>query len=116
MHSAYLTVIILAAAANLYAGISDFTRPQWLLMNLTRLQLEDRWLPALGIFKILGALGLLAGIAQPQIGVAAAAGLILYFIGAVLTVLRARWYANLPFPLTWLALAVGSFALRLLVT
>lgn len=33
------------------------------------------------------------------------AGLDLYFIGAIITVLRARWYANLPFPLTWFALS-----------
>jgi hypothetical protein len=48
-------------------------------------------------------------------GVAAAAGLVLYFVGAMVTVLRARWYANLPFPLTWLALTVASFALCLRV-
>jgi uncharacterized membrane protein len=115
MHSAYLMVIVLAAAANFYAGVSDFTRPQWLMTNLKRLGVEERWLPTLGVLKILGGLGLLAGTAVPEIGVAAAAGLVLYFIGAMVTVLRARWYANLPFPLTWLALAVGSFVLRLLV-
>lgn len=115
MHSAYLIVIILAAAANIYAGISDFTRPQWLLANMKRLEFDERWLPTLGVLKILGGLGLVAGIALPQIGVAAAAGLVLYFLCAMLTVLRARWYANLPFPLTWFVLAVGSFVLRLLV-
>jgi hypothetical protein len=109
MHSAYLIVIILAAGANIYAGICDFTRPNWLLANIKRLQVEERWLPTLGVLKLLGGLGLLAGIAVPQIGVAAAAALVLYFVAATVTVLRARWYANLPFPLTWLALAVGSF-------
>ena len=115
MHSAYLTVVVLASAANFYAGVSDFTRPQWLITNIERLGMEERWLPTLGVLKIIGGLGLLAGIALPQIGVAAAAGLVVYFIGAMVTVLRARWYVNLPFPLTWLALAIGSFVLRLLV-
>lgn len=114
MHTAYLIVIALAAAANVYAGISDFTRPPWLLANIKRLEVKERWLPTLGILKLLGGLGLLAGIAVPQIGVAAAGGLVLYFVGAMVTVLRARWYANLPFPLTWFALAAGSFVLRLL--
>lgn len=109
MHSAYLIVIILSAAANFYAGISDFTRPPWLLANLKRLEIEERWLPTLGILKLLGGLGLIVGFAVPQIGVAAAGGLVLYFVGAMFTVLRARWYTNLPFPLTWLALAVASF-------
>jgi len=109
VHSAYLIVIVFAAAANIYAGICDFTRPNWLLANMKRLEVEERWLPTLGVLKLLGGLGLLAGISVPQVGVAAGAGLILYFVAAVVTVLRARWYANLPFPLTWLALAVGSF-------
>jgi hypothetical protein len=109
MHSAYLMVIILAAAANFYAGICDFTRPDWLLVNMKRLGVGERWLPTLGVLKLPGGLGLLAGFAVPQIGVAAAGGLVVYFVGAMVTVLRARWYANLPFPLAWLALAVGSF-------
>ena len=113
MHSAYLIVIALAAAANIYAGVSDFTRPHWLITNIKRLQVEERWLPTLGALKLLGGLGLLAGIAVPQIGVAAAAGLVLYFVGAMVTVVRARWYANLPFPLAWFALAAGSFVLYL---
>ena len=62
MHSAYLIVIFLAAAANIYAGICDFTRPDWLLANMKRLEVEERWLPTLGILKLLGGLGLLAGI------------------------------------------------------
>jgi len=113
MHPTFLIVIILTAAANLYAGISDFTRPQWLMTNIGRLGVEARWLPTLGILKLLGGIGVLTGILVPEIGVAAAAGLVVYFIGAVATVLRARWYSNLPFPLTWLALAVGSFVLSL---
>lgn len=115
MHSAYLIVILLASAANIYAGTVDFTRPKWLLSNTERLKVNEGWLPALGILKLLGAFGLLVGIAVPQIGVAAAAGLVLYFVGAMVTVLRVRWYANLPFPLTWFALAIGSLVLYLRV-
>ncbi len=114
MHSAYLIVIVLAAAANFYAAISDFTRPKWLLANIERLRIPEHWLPMLGGLKLLGALGLLVGIAIPQIGIAAAAGLAVYFVGAMVTVLRARWYANLPFPLTWLTLAIVSLVLGLI--
>lgn len=114
MHSAYLIVISLAAAANIYAGICDFARPNWLMANMKRLNVKERWLPTLGVLKLLGGLGLLAGIPVPWIGVAAAAGLVLFFVSAIVTALRARWYAHLPFPLIWLALAVGAlvFSLR----
>lgn len=113
MHSAYPIVILLAAAANVFAGVVDFVRPKWLLSNMERLGVEERWLPTLGILKLLGALGLLVGVEVPKIGVFAAAGLVLYFVGATVVGLRARWYANLPFPLIWLALAVGSLVLYL---
>lgn len=109
MHSAYLTVIFIAAAANIYAGICDFARPRWLLANMKKLEVKERWLQTLGVLKLLGGLGLLAGIDARAVGVAAATGLVLYFVAATFTVLRAHWYANLPFALTWLGLAVGSF-------
>lgn len=113
MHSAYLIVTVLAAAANIYAAISDFTRPNWLISNMKRLKVEERWLPTLGIVKLLGGVGLLAGIGIPQLGIATAACLVLYFLGAMVTVMRVGWYANLPFPLIFLALAIGSFVLCL---
>jgi hypothetical protein len=113
MHAAYLTVILVTAGANIYAGICDFTRPEWILANMKRLAVEERWLPTLGVLHLLGGIGLLAGLRIPEIGLAAAAGLVVFFLGAVVTSMRARWYAHLPFPLVWLVLAAGSFALIL---
>ncbi|HTW60575.1 MAG TPA: DoxX family protein [Terracidiphilus sp.] len=113
MHRAYLIVVILAASLNIYAATSDFTRPAWILGNMKTLGIEERWLPALGLLKALGALGLLAGIVIPWIGVAAAAGLVLFFVCAMAAALRVRWYAHLPFPLVWMVLVGASLVLRL---
>lgn len=113
MYLAYLIVTSLAAAANTYAAASDFTRPDWMLANMRRLGVRERSLPALGVLKALGAAGLVAGIWIPLIGVAAAVGLVLFFTGAIVTAMRARWYAHLPFPFVWLLLAVGALVLRL---
>lgn len=110
---AYLTVTILTAAANIYAAASDFRPPAWLLSTMKRLGVPERWLATLGILKGLGALGLLAGIAIPPIGVAAAAGLVLFFAGAIITAVRARWSAHVPYPVVWLLFAAGSLVLRL---
>jgi hypothetical protein len=74
------------------------------------------WLFTLGILKAAGALGLLVGIGIPLIGLAAAVGLVLFFIGAIIVVLRARWYSHLPWPATYLLLGVGSLVLRLAVS
>jgi hypothetical protein len=47
MHTAYLIVVILTAAANLYAASNDFTRPAWIVTNMKTLGIEEGWLPAL---------------------------------------------------------------------
>jgi hypothetical protein len=59
------------------------------------------------------AAGLLVGIAVPVIRLAAACGLILFFLGAIATATRADWYIHIPQPTAFLLLAVGSLALRL---
>jgi hypothetical protein len=110
--AACLVVTLLAAAANAYAATVDLARADRVLANMTRLGVPHQWLPTLGALKAAGALGLLVGLAVPGLGVAAAAGLVLYFAGAVVTVVRARWYAHV-YPLPFLLLAAGALVLRL---
>jgi DoxX-like family len=66
----------------------------------------------LGALEFAGAVGLLAGIAVPLLGAAAAIGLILYFVCAIFAHLRIGWYATLPFPAMLLSLAVAALVLR----
>jgi len=116
MFTAYIVVSIFTAAANTYAAIVDFRRPQWVVDNVTKWGGSHSWLFPLGVFKAAGVLGLLAGIGVPLIGVAAAIGLVLFFVGAIAVVIRARWYSHLRWPVTYLLLAVASLALRLTVS
>lgn len=51
------------------------------------------------------------GVFVPAIGIAAAIGIALYFAGAVITVLRAKSYAHVAFPLIYAAPAVATLAL-----
>ena len=113
MFTAYIAVTIFTAAANTYAAIVDFRRPQWVVDNITKCGGSHSWLFPLGALKAAGVLGLLVCIGVPQIGVAAAIGLVLFFVGAIAVVIRARWYSHPPWPSTYLLLAVGSLALRL---
>ena len=115
MFTAYTVVTIFTAAANTYAAIVDFRRPQWVVDNIARWGGSNSWLFPLGVLKVAGALGLLVGIAIPIIAVAAAIGLILFFVGAIAVVIRAGWYSHLPWPSTYLLLAVASPAFRLVV-
>jgi DoxX-like family len=112
MLTAYVVVTVLAAAANAFAAIADFLHPRWLLANMTRVGVPRSWLVSLGALKAAGALGLLVGLGVPLLGVVAAVGLVLFFVGAIVTHLRAHWYSFAQ-PAAFLLLAVGSLGLRL---
>jgi DoxX-like family len=47
----------------------------------------------------------------PVIGTIAGICLVLYFTGAVVTVVRARYFSHIPYPLIYLAPVVASMAL-----
>jgi hypothetical protein len=61
--------------------------------------------------KAAGALGLLVGLLVPSIGVLAGICLVLYFTGAVITVVRARWYSHIPYPLIYMAPVASALVL-----
>ncbi|MGP4016448.1 DoxX family protein [Saccharopolyspora sp. 5N708] len=116
MFTAYVIVAVLTAVANIGAAAVDFLRSEWVLGNMTSYGVPHSWLFPLGALKAAGALGLLVGLGVPQIGIAAAVGLVLYFVGAVIAVMRARWYSHIRYPAPFLLLAVGSLALGLAAT
>ena len=65
----------------------------------------------LGALKAAGALGLLVGIRVPLIGIAAAVGLVLFFVGAIITHLRGRDY-SFGLAIVFLLIAVAALVLR----
>jgi hypothetical protein len=113
MFTAYVIVTILAAAANTYAATNDFMRAEMVLASMNRLGVPESQLFLLGALKAAGAAGLLVGIGVPVIGLAAAVGLVLFFVGAIVTAVRAHWYTHIPQPAAFLMLASGSLVLGL---
>lgn len=73
-----------------------------------------RLLPVLAALEIAGAVGIVAGLWIEPLGIAAAAGLTAYFIGAVAGHLRVRDTKNLAMPLVPLALSVAVLVLRII--
>ncbi|MEO3746587.1 DoxX family protein [Plantactinospora sp. B5E13] len=112
MFAAYVTVTILAALLN---GITSFT---YLIgHDYPKAQADMKgvprsWLPVLGLLLAAGALGLLAGFVVPLLGVLAAVGLVLYFIGALITHLRVG-SRQLVGGVVFLATAVAALTLNL---
>ena len=113
MFTAYVVVTLMTIAANTLVAIGDFMRYKFVLNNMAKVGVPESWLTMLGILKAAGAGGLLLGlIGVPLIGTAAAIGLILFFVGAIITHLRARYY-SLGFPSAFLLLAVAALVLDL---
>jgi hypothetical protein len=111
MSVAYLVVVGLTAAMTIQAAALDLMRSDWVVTNMDNYGVPRSWLVPLGSLKAAGAVGLLIGIAVPLIGIAAAVGLVIYFIGAVVTVVRAHWYSHLQYPAPFLVLSAGSLVL-----
>jgi hypothetical protein len=111
MSTAHLVVTLLAAIMAAVSGVALLVRARFVVEGLTEYGVPTSWWPWLGAAKAAGALGLVAGLFVPDIGVLAAAGLVLYFVGAVITVVRARAYAHIPYPLLYLAPAAAALVL-----
>ncbi|RZS32844.1 DoxX-like protein [Herbihabitans rhizosphaerae] len=111
MSTAYVIVTIVGAVMVGFSAVSMFARTPWVVKPMEDYGVPESWLPWLGTAKAAGAAGLIVGLFVPAIGVAAAVCLVLYFIGAVITVIRAKWYSHIPFPLIYMAPAAVSLFL-----
>src|SRR5882724_13070079 len=115
MFTAYLIVTVLAAAANIFSAACDFVRYKKVSIAMTKAGVPESWMAMLGILKAAGALGLVVGIGVPLIGTAAAIGLILFFVGAIFTHLRAH-DQSFGLAVVFLLLAVAALVLRLILS
>lgn len=111
MSTAYVVVTLLAAAMAGFSAACVFARAKWVMEPIAEYGVPRSWLPWLGAAKAAGAIGLVIGLFVPVIGAMAGIGLVLYFTGAVITVVRARWFSHIPFPLVYMAPVVGSLVL-----
>ncbi|OQD53597.1 hypothetical protein BM536_025115 [Streptomyces phaeoluteigriseus] len=111
MSTAYVVVTVLGAVLAGFSAASLLLGAEWTVKPLTDYGVPRSWWPWLGAAKAAGAAGLLVGLLVPVIGAPAAAGLVLYFLGAVVTVLRARWFSHVAFPLVYAAPSAASLVL-----
>lgn len=112
LFTAYVVVTICTIAVNGFAAVADFSRARFVLATMAEVHVPEPWLPLLGALKAAGAVGLLVGLVWLRpIGIAAAIGLVLFFIGAIATHVRAGVLYNVAFPGFFLTLAVASLVL-----
>ena len=88
MFAAYVTVTIIASVVNGIAAVTYLIGHEYPKAQADMKRLPRTWVPALGMLLAAGSSGLLAGFAVPVLGKLAAAGLVLYFLGALFAHLR----------------------------
>jgi hypothetical protein len=113
MSIAYLAVTAVTVLATGGIGAAAAARAPFVVAFMHEVGVPESWLPKLAALKLAGALGLLAGLAVQPIGIAAGVGLVLYFVGAVSTHIRARVISSIGFPATYLGLSTASLALAI---
>ncbi|MFY9767672.1 MAG: DoxX family protein [Mycobacterium sp.] len=112
MTTACVVVTLFTAVITAAVGVADLIPAGFVLANSAEVHVPRSWLPMLGTVKLAGAIGLLVGlVALPAIGIAAATGLLLFFIGALIAHVRARALYNIAFPGAYLALSAASLVL-----
>ena len=111
MFAAYVVVTLMAIAASTFVAIANFMRLEFVLVTAAKVSVPESWITMLGTLNAAAAFGLLLGlIGVPLIGQAAAAGLVMYFVGAIVTHLRVRDYSIGP-AVAFLLLAVAALVL-----
>jgi hypothetical protein len=108
----YATVVAVMAAMNLAIAVADLARADFVLTNMDEVKVPRTWLAGLALLKITGTVGLLLGFFGIYIiAIPAAAGLVVFFTGAIVTHIKARVLHNVAFPGSYLALAIASLVL-----
>jgi len=107
MHITYLAVTSLAALMNGYAATMNFIGAEFVKVVADKVQVSQAWMVPFGVLLAAGVIGLAAGFAVPALGIAAAIGLVAYFICALGAHIRVR-DRNVGGAITFLLLAVAA--------
>ena len=115
MTTAYVAVTLIAIAANGFSGIAALLHFEPILAGMAKADVPESWLTLpIGTLKTAGAVGLAAGLVLRPVGVAAAIGLVLFFVCAIYTHVKASDYsAQFGLAVGFLSINVAALALSL---
>jgi hypothetical protein len=117
MQTAYVAVLIAAIVADGFSGIAALVHFKPILPGMAKAGVPVSWLTfPIGTLKTAGALGLLVGLLwMPAIAIAAAAGLVIFFVCAMYTHVLAHDLSG-QFGLATGLLVLNAAALALAIT
>ncbi|HEX9504644.1 MAG TPA: DoxX family protein [Acidimicrobiia bacterium] len=115
MFIAYVVVAALLAAALVLSASFKLRHEERAVHNIHEVVgVPLSWFPPRAACEIAGALGLLIGIAWAPIGIAAAAAVVFYMLGAIIGHLRVGDAASIGNPAVPLLLAIAALVTRIL--
>jgi hypothetical protein len=95
---AYTAIAVLLTLALVPSAYAKLTKNKRIVDGLTGIGVPLGIFPLLASREIAGSAGLLVGLWYAPLGIAAAIGLVLYFLGAVGPHVRKRDFKSLPNP------------------
>lgn len=114
LHAIYLIVTVIFAHMTAFSAIGKIRRdPKIVHVIHEVIGVPMEYFALLAACELAGAVGLIVGIWLPLLGVAASVGLILYFLGAVVSHLRVRDTKGVGPAAFMLIMAAATLALRL---
>jgi hypothetical protein len=115
MTIAYFVVTGVFAAMVLFSGIGKIRRDPKIVKVIHEIVgVPMKYFPLLAACEFAGAVGLVAGIWWPPLGVAAGVGLVCYFVGATVSHVRVGDFKGIGPAAFMLVVAIAALALRIL--
>jgi hypothetical protein len=104
---------VLLAALLAYSAVTKLSHEERFVQGYVRVGVPEDKLDYLAIILLAGAAGLVLGLFWAPVGVAATIGVVLYFLAAIASHIRADDTEHLPAPLVIGAIAAATLILRL---
>jgi uncharacterized membrane protein YphA (DoxX/SURF4 family) len=115
MAIAYLVITILLAAIVTYSGVGKIRHNPHIVQVIHEVVgVPMKYFPLLAACEFAGAVGVIAGIWWPPLGMAAGVGLVIYFVGAVVSHLRVGDVKGIGPAAFLLVLSAAALVLRVL--
>jgi hypothetical protein len=112
MFVVHVAVSVVLVALLLYSASQKLRRSAEVVESYRNVGVPPNRLAVLAALLVAGGLGVLAGLAWAPIGIAAAAGLVVYFLLAVGAHVRHDQLGNVATPVVLTVLAAASLVLR----
>lgn len=112
MFIAAVIVSVLVALAAIGSGMGKLSKNPKAIEPLQTVGVPASWPPVLGALEVAGGLGVLVGLWWAPLGIAAATGLTLYFLGAIIAHVRVK-DPNVQPAAALFVLSVAALVLRI---